>query len=116
MKETVKIVWSFFRRYVLNYLSVIFIVIFVVSYLFIVDNNYMDICKNDEKIRALEKSIAEENKAIQELTESINNYQSDEATIERIAREKYGMQQPHEDVFVVVSDTSQIKVVSATKK
>lgn len=96
---------SFLKKYILRYLSAILIVGFVVSYLFIVDNNYLDICKNDEKIRSLQQNIEQEKTAIEQLKNEIDNVKTDPSTIERIAREKYGMQQSHEDVFLVVSDT-----------
>lgn len=94
------------KKYAIKHISAILIVGFVVSYLFIIDNNYIDICKNDAKIRTLQKNINQEKSTIKRLKEQIRDVKTDPATIERIAREKYGMQQPHEDVYLVVTDTS----------
>ena len=96
---------SFLKKYILKYFSAILIVGFVVSYLFIIDNNYIDICNNDKKIRSLQQSIEQEKISIDRLKQEIYNVKTDPATIERIAREKYGMQRAHEDVYLVTSDT-----------
>ena len=84
------------------YTPAILIVAFVVWHLFIARNNYIDICRNDAKIRELEKNIAQEEALIQQLKEDISNTESDTVTINRIAREKHGMQQAHEDVYIIV--------------
>ncbi len=92
------------QRYVIRYISPVLIVSFVIWHLFIARNNYIDICRNDNKIRELEKSIAQEEMQILQLKEEISNSESDTITINRIAREKHGMQQAHEDVYVVISE------------
>ena len=92
------------QRYVIRYISPVLIVSFVIWHLFIALNNYIDICRNDNKIRELEKSIAQEEMQILQLKEEISNSESDTITINRIAREKHGMQQAHEDVYVVISE------------
>ena len=84
------------------YTPAILIVAFVVWHLFIARNNYIDICRNDAKIRELEKNIAQEEALIQQLKEDISNTESDTVTINRIAREKHGLQQAHEDVYIIV--------------
>lgn len=94
------------KKYIFRYLSAILIVGFVISYLFIIDNNYIDICKNDKKIRTLQQNINQEKSTIERLKKQIHDVKTDPATIERIAREKYGMQQPHEDVYLIVTDSS----------
>lgn len=92
------------QRYVIRYISPVLIVSFVIWHLFIARNNYIDICRNDNKIRELEKSIAQEEMQILQLKEEISNSESDTITINRIAREKHGMQQAHEDVYIVISE------------
>lgn len=92
------------QRYVIRYISPVLIVSFVIWHLFIARNNYIDNCRNDNKIRELEKSIAQEEMQILQLKEEISNSESDTITINRIAREKHGMQQAHEDVYIVISE------------
>ena len=75
-----------FFSFIKKYLSVILIIGFIVSYLFIVDNSYIDICKNDEKIEALERSIDHEKRTIEKLKSNINEMRNNPETIERVAR------------------------------
>lgn len=97
---------DFLHKYIFRYFPAILIVSFVIWHLFIAPNNYLDICRNDNKIRELKKNITHEEMLIQQLKEEINNTESDAVTINRIAREKHGMQQAHEDVYIVVSEPS----------
>ena len=90
------------QEYVFRDLPLIFIVGFVVWYLFFDENSYLDICDNDRRIRELEKNIAIEEQLIEELLDEISESESDVATIDRIAREKHGMQCAHEDVYIIV--------------
>ncbi|MBQ8565295.1 MAG: septum formation initiator family protein [Bacteroidaceae bacterium] len=104
MKMNKEKISDFMQRYVIRYISPVLIVSFVIWHLFIARNNYIDICRNDNKIRELEKSIAQEEMQILQLKEEISNSESDTITINRIAREKHGMQQAHEDVYIVISE------------
>lgn len=98
---------NFIKKYIIRYIPAILIVVFVVWHLFIARNNYLDICRNDDKIRELEKNIAQEEILIQQLKKEISKAESDTITINRIAREKHGMQQDHEDVYIIVSESSE---------
>lgn len=100
-KEKIK---EFGQKYIVKYISPVLIVSFVIWHLFIARNNYFDICRNDSKIRELEQNIAQEEQLITQLKEEISNSESDTITINRIAREKHGMQQPHEDIYIVVEE------------
>ena len=73
----------------LNLPLVIFIV-FVVSLLFTGENNYLKI---NAEIKANEDSAAIYNAKVQELN-------TDRETLEKIAREKYGMKRINEDVYI----------------
>lgn len=91
-------------KYIRQFLPAILIVGFVVWHLFVPQNNsYLDICNNDKRIRELKQEIAQEEAAIRQLQEEINNSESDAETIDRIAREKHGMQRAHEDVYIVTT-------------
>ncbi len=95
-------VGDFLQRYVFNYLSPIIVIGAIIWHLFFTDINYLDICRNDEKIRSLQEEIADEKNQIEQLREEIRHSKSDASTIERIAREKHGMQQSHEDVYIAI--------------
>lgn len=99
-KETSK----FLQKYIIRPLPAILIAVFVIWHLFIAENNYLSICRNESKIRELERNIAREEAMIQQLKEEISNTESDTVTIDRIAREKHGMQQAHEDVYLIVTE------------
>ena len=107
MREKFAKAIHFIKQYILPYLPLSLIVAFLLSHLFILkDNSYIDICENDTLIRRLKQEIAQEETMIKQLQEEINNSESDMATIDRIAREKHGMQRPHEDVYIIVDSTA----------
>ena len=76
------------------------------------NNSYIDICENDAHIRALKQEIAKEEALIEQLQEEINNSESDIVTIDRIAREKHGMQLPYEDVYLIVESPADISTLN----
>ncbi len=103
MKEKLAATLHFVKQYILPYIPAALIIGFVVWHLFVLkDNSYIDICDNDAHIRSLKREIAHEEALIEQLKEEINNSESDIVTIDRIAREKHGMQLPYEDVYIVV--------------
>ena len=93
---------DFIQKYILNFLSPTIVIVAIVWHLFFTEINYLDICRNDDKIRALQQEIDREEARIAELQKEIRNSKSDAATIDRIAREKHGMQRTHEDVYVTI--------------
>ena len=95
-------VGDFIQKYILNFLSPIIVIGAIVWHLFITDINYFDICRNDSRIRELQQEIDREETLIVQLQEEIRDSKSDAATIDRIAREKHGMQRTHEDVYVTI--------------
>ncbi len=100
--SSIRRVRNFLQRYFFNNLSPIIVIGAIIWHLCFTDINYLDICHNDEKIRSLQKEIANEKKKIEQLQEEIRHTKSDATTIERIAREKHGMQQAHEDVYITI--------------
>ena len=103
MKEKLAALGRFIKQHIIPYIPAALIVGFVVWHLFFLKNNsYIDICENDAHIRALKEEIAREEALIEQLKEEIDNSESDVVTIDRIAREKHGMQLPYEDVYIVV--------------
>ena len=106
MKKILSDIASFIRKYVFTHISLLLIIGFTVAHLFLIDHNYMELYKNDRRIRALQNNIATEKSLIQEYRNKLQELRNDPQSIERIAREQYGMQRVHEDVFRVVTDTA----------
>lgn len=84
----------------LNIPLIIFIA-FSVSLLFFGDNNYLKINELKSRINELKAEIKlnEDSAAIYEA--KVRELNTDRETLERIAREKYGMKHQNEDVYVV---------------
>lgn len=102
-KESNRIV-DFIQRYIMRNIPAVMVVIFIVWHLFWGNDCYLNICKNDQKIRDLQEEIETEEALIEQLHKDISSSESDAATIERIARERHNMQQAHEDVYLIVTD------------
>ena len=73
----------------------------IVSLLFFGDNNYLKINELKSRINELKAEIKlnEDSAAIYEA--KVRELNTDRETLERIAREKYGMKRQNEDVYVV---------------
>ncbi|MBQ1724979.1 MAG: septum formation initiator family protein [Muribaculaceae bacterium] len=84
----------------LNIPLIIFIA-FIVSLLLFGDNNYLKINELKSRINELKAEIKlnEDSAAIYEA--KVRELNTDRETLERIAREKYGMKRQNEDVYVV---------------
>ena len=106
MKKILSDIASFIRKYVFTHISLLLIIGFTVAHLFLIDHNYMELYKNDRRIRSLQNNIAKEKSLIQEYRNKLQELGNDPQSIKHIAREQYGMQRVHEDVFRVVTDTA----------
>ena len=73
---------------------------FVVVLLFFGDNNYMRISKYRSQINELKSQIKnnEDSEAMYEA--KINELNTDNESLERLVREKYGMKRVNEEVFI----------------
>ena len=105
MKQSWDKISYFIKKIIVPYIPAAIIVGFVVWHLFFAQNDYFDICQNDRKIRELEQEIAHEEARIKQLQDEIYSSESDAVTIDRIARERHGMQRVHEDVYIVKQNT-----------
>lgn len=89
-------------KWIPRWLSIPFVVFsaFILILLFFGENNYIKISRYKKQINALKMEIKanEDSAAIYE--SKVLELNSDRETLERIAREKYGMKRPNEDVFV----------------
>lgn len=109
MKKFLSNIAGFIKKYVFTHISLLLIIGFTVAHLFFIDHSYIEIYKNNRRIRSLQSSIAKEKAQIQEYQNKLQEIENNPQTIERIAREKYNMQREHEDVFRVVIDTTATK-------
>lgn len=92
----------FTQQHIIPLLSPAIVLFAIVWHLFFAEKNYFDVCRNDERIRELQQAIDQEKALIVQLEEEILDSKSDIATIDRIARERHGMQRSHEDVYVTI--------------
>lgn len=99
MKETLKSIWHWTRRYIT--LPLLIAVAYIVFVLFFNENSYFQSMEYQQEIDRLEAEIRENNDTLlyyQRLNASLS---SDPAEMERIVREEYHMQRPNEDVYVI---------------
>lgn len=89
-------VWNFIRRY--KYL--ITIGIFAVIMGFLDENSMIRRFKNKREIMRLESEIRKYQTEYDESTKKLNELMSDPAAMEKVAREKYLMKKPNEDIYV----------------
>ncbi len=89
-------------KWIPRWLSIPFIVFaaFILTLLFFGENNYLKISRYKKQINALKTEIKanEDSAAVYEA--KVKELNTDRQTLERIAREKYGMKRPNEDVYV----------------
>ncbi|HAP50163.1 MAG: septum formation initiator family protein [Muribaculaceae bacterium] len=83
----------------LNLPLVIFIV-FVVSLLFTGENNYLKINNLKRQINELKAEIKANEDSAAIYNAKVQELNTDRETLEKIAREKYGMKRINEDVYI----------------
>ena len=92
--------WSFFRKH--KYL--ITLVLFAVIVGFLDENSMVRRLGYAREENRLRGEIERYRKEYEENTERLNELVSDSGAIERIAREKYLMKKPNEDIYVFEGD------------
>ncbi|WP_291529747.1 FtsB family cell division protein [Bacteroides sp. UBA939] len=92
--------WSFVRKY--KYM--ITIVLFVVIVGFLDENSIVRRMGYANEISRLNSEIEKYRKDYEENTERLKELAVDSGAIERIAREKYLMKKPNEDIYVFEED------------
>lgn len=88
------------RRY--KYIFVIGVFVLLVG--FIDENSFYNRYANRQQINALKQAIREQTEQYERDTEQLNSLTAAEGTAEKVARERYFMKAPEEDVFVVVKE------------
>ena len=89
-------VWNYIRQH--KYL--ITIVAFWVIIVFLDDNSLIQRAKHRQEINALTNEIEKYKKQYEEDTEKLKELTDNPEAMEKIAREKYLMKKPNEDIFI----------------
>ncbi len=92
-----KSIWSFICKH--KYL--ITIVIFLVIIVFLDENNLINRFQHKNEIRLMKEEIEEYRKQFDEDTERLKELTDNPEGLEKIAREKYLMKKPNEDIFIL---------------
>lgn len=89
-------IWGFVRRH--KYL--ITVSVFLVVIVFLDDNSLIQRSRQRKEIQALTAEIEKYRKQFEDDTEKLKELESNPNALEKIAREKYLMKKPNEDVFI----------------
>ena len=89
-------VWNYIRKH--KYL--ITIVSFLVIIVFLDENSLIQRNKHREEINVLTSEIEKYRKQFEEDTQKLKELTSNPEALEKIAREKYLMKKPNEDIFI----------------
>ena len=89
-------VWTYIRKH--KYL--ITIVAFLVIIVFLDENSLIQRAKHQQEINTLNSEIEKYRKQFEEDTEKLKELTSNPEAMEKIAREKYLMKKPNEDIFI----------------
>ena len=89
-------VWNYIRKH--KYL--ITIVSFLVIIVFLDENSLIQRNKHREEINVLTSEIEKYRKQFEEDTRKLKELTSNPEALEKIAREKYLMKKPNEDIFI----------------
>ena len=99
MNSKVADVWAWTRRYIS--LPLIVAVGYIVFVLFFNENSYSRSAELQDEIDRLHAEIKENNDTMLYYLRLNRSLDTDPQTLERIVREKYHMQRPNEDVYII---------------
>ena len=88
--------WDFVGRH--KYF--ITLLIFGVIIVFLDENSLIQRAKHQEEIKELKEDIAKYRKQFEEDTKKLKELTTNPEALEKIAREKYLMKKPNEDIFI----------------
>ena len=88
--------WNFIGRH--KYL--ITLLVFGVIIVFLDENSLVQRTKHQEEIKILNAEIAKYRKQFEEDTRKLKELTNNPEALEKIAREKYLMKNPNEDIFI----------------
>lgn len=89
-------IWNYIRRH--KYL--ITVLIFIVIIGFVDENSLIQRIKHRNEISSLNSEIEKYRKQYEEDTEKLKELTTNPEALEKIAREKYLMKKPNEDIYV----------------
>lgn len=92
--------WSFVRRH--KYL--ITLLVFAVIIVFLDENSILHRMEYAREIQRLKGEIEEYRAEYEEATRRLKELDADSSSIEHIARERYLMKKPNEDIFIFEED------------
>ena len=89
-------IWNYIRRH--KYL--ITIVAFLVMIVFLDENSLIQRAKHKQEISTLNSEIIKYRKQFEEDTQTLKELTDNPEALEKVAREKYLMKKPNEDIFI----------------
>ena len=89
-------IWIYIRKH--KYL--ITIAAFLVIIVFLDENSLIQRAKHQQEINTLNSEITKYRKQFEEDTEKLKELTNNPEAMEKIAREKYLMKKPNEDIFI----------------
>ena len=89
-------IWTYIRQH--KYL--ITIAAFLVIIVFLDENSLIQRAKHQQEINTLNSEITKYRKQFEEDTEKLKELTNNPEAMEKIAREKYLMKKPNEDIFI----------------
>ena len=89
-------IWTYIRKH--KYL--ITIAAFLVIIVFLDENSLIQRAKHQQEINTLNSEITKYRKQFEEDTEKLKELTNNPEAMEKIAREKYLMKKPNEDIFI----------------
>lgn len=94
-------IWNFIRKH--KYWITVLIFIAIIG--FLDENSMVHRISNIRKINKLHESIREYQADYNENTKKLTELTTNPQSIEKVAREKYLMKKPNEDIFVIQEDS-----------
>ncbi|NDV66935.1 septum formation initiator family protein [Bacteroides sp. 224] len=91
---------AYFGRFFVKHKYIITLAAFIVIIGFLDENSWARRAGYDQEINNLKKEIAKYRAEYEESTEKLNELTANPEALERIAREKYLMKKPNEDIYV----------------
>ena len=89
-------IWSYIRQH--KYM--ITVVLFLIIIVFLDENSLIRRYQHRQEIETLTQEIEKYRKQYEEDTETLKELMSNPEAMEKVAREKYLMKKPNEDVFI----------------
>ena len=89
------------RTYIRKHKYLITIAAFLVIIVFLDENSLIQRAKHQQEINTLNSEITKYRKQFEEDTEKLKELTNNPEAMEKIAREKYLMKKPNEDIFIL---------------